>query len=94
MKHEQPTDEEFEIRYKPLQNHLNPNAGHCGWLYETYGEEEEYIKRIPCERVWTLVDGEDTPECWIIAGRAFVNRIGYIVTETPWETGDEQFICD
>lgn len=31
--------------------------------------------------VWTVVDGDEGPA--IVAGRHFVNRMGYIVTENP-----------
>ena len=73
-------------KFKPVPNHLNSNAswswGENGCLYETYGEEEQYIYSLDFHKVWTLVDIDGVD--YIISGRAYVNRIGYFVTEESW----------
>lgn len=38
---------------------------------------------IPTEHVWTLIDGDEGDA--LLPGFHIVNRIGYIVTEHPWE---------
>ena len=43
-----------------------------------------YLEGVDQNTVWTVVDdGESTA---IAAGRHGVNRLGYIVTEKPWES--------
>jgi hypothetical protein len=93
--------ETFEEKYKPQINHIlkqkypkDDPTGLTGWggiMYETYGDEYEYIREMAQKhpnRVWTLVDGDDG-ELVIIAGWHYVNRMNYVITEKPWNTGDE-----
>jgi hypothetical protein len=93
--------ETFEEKYNPQINHIlkqkypkDDPTGLTGWggiMYETYGDEYEYIREMAQKhpnRVWTLVDGDDG-ELVIIAGWHYVNRMNYVVTEKPWNTGDE-----
>lgn len=93
--------ESFEEKYKPQINHIlkqqypkDDPTGLTGWggiMYETYGDEYEYIREMAQKhpnRVWTLVDGDDG-ELVIIAGWHYVNRMNYVITEKPWNTGDE-----
>lgn len=82
------TEDEFDQQYRPVSNHLNPTApwdqgDATGCLYETYGEEYEFIKALDHRRVWTLVDNNDGTMN-IISGRRWINRLGYLVTEVPW----------
>lgn len=55
-------------------------------MYETYGEDMNYIDSMPVSFVWTLVDGDTKPI--IVNGRAFVNRIGYYLTKKPHNPND------
>ena len=64
-----------------------------GCMYETFGEELEYIKAIPNNRVWTIIDN-DKGELIIIAGRHLINRIGYLVTDTEWQDENEEYLID
>jgi surface polysaccharide O-acyltransferase-like enzyme len=64
-----------------------------GTMYETYGLEEEYIRQMAQDektkkRVWTVLDCDG--ELIIAAGFHFVNRMGYIITEKEWTTGEEE----
>lgn len=56
-------------------------------FYETYGEDLEYIKSMPDNFVWTLVDG-DEGQSLVVNGKAFVNRVGYYLTKKPHNTND------
>ena len=40
------------------------------------------------QHIWTLVDG-DSGKCCLINGWHRVNRLAYVVCETPWGTGEE-----
>jgi hypothetical protein len=52
-------------------------------VYETYGEELEYIKSLDPRYVWTNVQGDFCD--LLVNGIAFVNRLSYTVCEVPWE---------
>jgi hypothetical protein len=93
------TEDDFYNKYKPTINHIErakypkniEDVDVCsfgGTMYETYGEELEFILSLAnggkLKHVWTIVDG-DNGEMIIQTGYWRVNRIGYIVTENPWE---------
>lgn len=74
-------DRWFE-KYKPIKNHLNDNAAFEGILYETYGDEVEYVRTYGVtfpNRIWTLV--EEDGEMAILSGYHHVNRLGYFITQ-------------
>jgi hypothetical protein len=78
------TEDEFNDQYPLQKNHLNPNASWAtdngpGCLFETFGEELEFVRRQDPATVWTVVDGEDG-DLYIVNGFHFVNRIGYLVS--------------
>lgn len=75
------SDDQFEKDFKPLQNTIDKNAAFGGQMWETYGDEFEYVKKVHKEtpdKVWTIVSDETTA---YINGLHFVNRLGYIITE-------------
>ncbi len=85
------TEEAFDEQFRTLPNHLNPTApwdqGDAqGCLFETYGEEYEFIKSHDQSRVWTLVDNNDGTMN-IISGLRWINRLGYLITQKPWPAG-------
>ena len=63
-----------------------------GCMYETYGEEVDYVRQQPNKRIWTIIDEED--ELYIIAGYHFVNRLGYLVTDEEWSDENETYLVD
>lgn len=72
--------------YRPVANHISDSSGWeingKGIMFETYGEELDFVRQQPDNHVWTWVDGDEGTA--IVAGMAFVNRIGYFVTEKAW----------
>ena len=72
-------------QYKPKPNHLSKYPDEK--MYETYGEEVEYIQTVDPRYVWTLVTGDMCD--LIVAGYAYVNRLAYYVTEVPWENEED-----
>ena len=83
------TEEEF-YAIKFVQNHIDTNASWDGTMFETYGEEVEYVKTlVDSNRVWTFIDVDHGSA--VIAGFAFVNRIGYFISEEPWTDIDTVF---
>jgi hypothetical protein len=78
---------DWHKKYKPVHN---PNSGgdpgFWGCMFETFGEDIEYMKENYKDNrhYWTLVDGEGI-ELYLFSGIHLVNRLGYFVTEEPWE---------
>lgn len=64
-----------------------------GCMYETYGEEFQYVMDQPSKRTWTIVD-TDGNNLLIIAGFHIVNRLGYLITDEEWEDEYEEFLID
>jgi hypothetical protein len=78
---------EWEAKFKPKQNHLSKFE--CK-MYETYGEEYDYIKSLDPKYVWTNVQGDMSD--LLVAGVAWVNRLSYYVCEIPWEDEDDSVL--
>ena len=69
--------EEWEEKYKPIINPFVEN----NYLFETFGEEYDFVTKANPLNIWTLIDGEDGT--YIVDGWHFVNRISYFITEVP-----------
>jgi hypothetical protein len=80
------TEDDWEETYKPTINHIDENASWNSMMFETYGEEVEFVRAQPYENVWTYVDGDEGT--YLVNGYGFVNRIGYFVCEVPWVYGE------
>lgn len=76
------TYEEFINTYIPRKNHLDINAAFDGCMYETYGDEDTFIRSSDKKHVWTIID---VNALYVVPGRHYVNRLGYLITENPWE---------
>jgi hypothetical protein len=74
--------DEWAAIYKPIKNHIDTNASFDGEMFETYGEELEFVKAADEDRIWMYGDGDDGGS-YIWNGWHFVNRIGYFITEVP-----------
>ena len=86
------TEDEWFEQFKPIPNHLDENAsfndGEHGYMFETYGDEVEFVKAQEPNRIWTYSDGDDGGT-YISDGYHVVNRIGYFVTTVPYD--DKQY---
>lgn len=81
--------DKFVELYKPIENHIDEDAG---MFFETYGQEVEFVKSQPHEKVWTMIDADDDFSPAIINGMHYVNRINYIVTEVAHNPYEEIII--
>jgi hypothetical protein len=82
------TYDEFEEKYVPIKNHLDDNASYDGVMYETFGDEVQYVLSLANdehhkERVWTVIG--DCNATVVLSGYHLVNRLGYIITGKPLE---------
>jgi hypothetical protein len=81
------TFESWLEEFKPITNHLDPNASFQdesgkGIMFETYGDEVEFVKKQDPRCIWTYGDGDDGGG-YIWNGWHFINRLGYFITEIP-----------
>ena len=80
------TEDEWFKTYKPIPNHIDKNAsfsdGEHGYMFETYGDEVEFVKSQSPDKIWMYGDGDDGG-LYIWSGWSFVNRLGYFITEVP-----------
>lgn len=94
------TEEQFDEKFNLVKNHFFANPEDCpfnGCLFETYGQEHEYIKSIANDPVkskclWTIVEGDMTDNIYYLSGYHWVNRIGFLITEEPIEDNTEVIV--
>jgi len=80
--------------YEFFRPYRHPQANHDIWGgigLETFGADFELVKKLSHTHVWTVVDGGDTADQWILTGIHTVNRICYLATEVPHNWKDIQF---
>jgi hypothetical protein len=81
------TEDEWFKTYKPIPNHIDKNAsfsdGEHGYMFETYGDEVEFVKSQSPANIWMYGEGDDGGT-YIWSGWGFVNRLGYFITEVPF----------
>jgi hypothetical protein len=83
------TEDEWFEKYKPIKNSIDTNASFDGHMFETYGDEEEFVRRYPDPAcIWTYGDGDDGGT-YIWNGWSYVNRIGYFITVVPCSKDEE-----
>jgi hypothetical protein len=70
-------------KFKPVKNHLVVNGLDDEHMFETYGDEVEYVIKTDSKYIWTWIQGDMSD--LIVAGYHYVNRLGYYITEVPWE---------
>jgi hypothetical protein len=84
------TWQEFVDNYKPIPNKIGKNTNGVQTNFETYGEEVDFVFAQPDENVWTEVDVDGG--VYVIAGKHYVNRIQYYVTEKPYDSDDQEVV--
>ncbi len=100
------TMDEWEATYKPIYNHIDSNASFQdesgnGIMFETYGDEVEFVKSQSPANIWMYGSGDDGGT-YIWNGWGFVNRLGYFITEVPCpdgltiqvQVGEPDLTCD
>lgn len=86
----------FYEKYHPVKNHLLESAPWDDCMFETFGEEVQYVCDVAnnpdtAKKVWTIVEDGGLS---IIAGYHYVNRLGYLITEEDWEDEMESYECE
>ena len=99
------TEEEWFDTFKPIPNHLDDNAsfndGKNGYLFETYGEELDFVQAQDQNKIWTYGEG-DNGGTYIWNGWHIVNRLGYFISALPFDdnkdyqiqiSNDDIYVC-
>lgn len=73
-------------KFRPVKNHLEPNAPFGGLMFETLGEELSYVRSQESKKIWTMVDADEG--LYILNGYHLVNRLGYFISEVPMTEND------
>ncbi len=88
------TEEQFDEQFELVQNHIDDNASFDGCMFETFGDEVEFVMEMAKQnRVITIIEsdceedindsGEVSACMYYVSGYHFVNRIGYLITTEP-----------
>lgn len=83
--------DEWEEHFKPIINHLDPQASWqsdgdgTGILFETYGAELEFVLGQPDNNVWSYMDDEEDNLILCAGYKDPSGVIGYLVTEVARE---------
>jgi len=87
------TEYEFYEKFNTITNHLDNNASFSGKMFETYGEELDFVIEMAKEhRVVTIIEGEGEeedeegfliPTMYYSSGMHHVNRLGYLILDQP-----------
>ena len=93
------TEDNFDETFNPQINHFERAkaddsiadgdvCGFGGTLYETYGEEIDYVFNLAktTKGVWTVVEEDD--KLFLVAGFKRVNRLGFIVCENEYKNNN------
>ena len=74
------TFEEADEKFRFMPNPYDEYASFDGLMFETYGDEVEFVKSYNPAKIWTYGDGDDG-NGYLWSGWHFVNRLGYFVSE-------------
>lgn len=77
--------------YRPIRNTIRTDAPLDGRMFETFGPELAAVAAVEPACIWTIVDGEDE-SLWLLSGCHRANRLGYLITESPWQGDGEMEI--
>lgn len=87
------TEDAFLHTFKLITNHFDNNASWDGCMFETFGDELEFVRMQPTDRIWTIVDADDGIA--ICSGYHLVNRIGYLIASVAKQPDtDYDIVCE
>lgn len=82
------TFDDFIEKYDPMEHPTGEFGTH---MFDTHKESDINFVRsqIKFNKVWTVIDGEGQ-DLYVIPGYHFVNRMGYIISNIPYEENCEE----
>ncbi len=72
------SEDEWDARFGGAKD----NSGGSSF-FETFGEDFEAVTAADPMTVWTIVEGDETENQYLLPGFHHVNRIGYVLSEQP-----------
>jgi hypothetical protein len=78
----------WEDKFKPIKNHFRKDPDET--LFETYGEEVEFVQKADNKYIWTWIQGDMSD--LVVAGYHYVNRLGYYISSVPWDNEDDYLL--
>lgn len=72
------TEDEWIERFGEPRTHSGGTT-----FFETFGEELATVEAADPLTVWTIVEGDETENQYLLPGFHHVNRIGYVLAEQP-----------
>lgn len=81
------TDDEWEETYKPIPNPYTKQGSFNNTMFETFGQELDFVKTQNPLNIWTWCDGGGYSV--ISNGYHYVDRMGYFVTAIPFDDSNE-----
>lgn len=83
-------EEAFYKHFTLIENKLVDDAPFDGFMFETFGNEVEFIKAQDPKKIWTIIeeDGVMTYQ----SGWHIVNRLGYFISEEEVSIGIEYYV--
>ncbi|CAB5220200.1 hypothetical protein UFOVP235_2 [uncultured Caudovirales phage] len=85
------TDDEWTELFRPMTNPIDDNASCGGCMFETFGDDLAFVLKQNPLCVWTYQDDDNGIPC-ITSGYHLVNRIGYFVTEKPFDEDQDIYV--
>ena len=76
------TFEEADEQFRFIPNNYDEYSSFDGLMFETYGDEVEFVKSQSPDKIWMYGEGDDGG-LYVWSGWGFVNRIGYFISEKP-----------
>jgi hypothetical protein len=83
-----------DVFYEFFRPFRHPSAKFDIWGglgLETFGDDLKLVRDYDENFVWTVVDGSEGNDQWIIPGYHHVNRICYLLTEIAHESAPIEF---
>ena len=95
------TFEEADEQFKFIPNNYDEYSSFDGLMFETYGDEVDFVKSQSPANIWMYGSGDDGGT-YVWNGWGFVNRLGYFITEVPCpdgltiqvQVGEPDLTCD
>lgn len=85
------TEEQWEIKYKPLKNEITNREEWNGCMFETFGLDNTFIRNFAMQKpnqVWTILTGGQCGDT-IVQGFHYVDRFCHFITEVPFSPEDD-----
>jgi hypothetical protein len=81
------TYEEWFAKYRPIKNPMGMTEALDGCMFETYGDELDFVRNHNFYNVWTLCEGDKG--LYIGNGYRMANRLGYLLTLRQWKKNEK-----